>query len=226
MDQVAFSILNSTFSKARISPYLEKDDSAIQVLEKYHANISLSEAMHPTLHYFEVCLRNRIDQVIKKHYGADWLINYPRQLILSEQDIKKIESIASKVRRENKKEPVHDDIVAQMTFGFWCSFFHRKYDPAIWHRKDAVKMIFPNLPRVNRKRAYIENKILTIKEIRNRIAHHEPVWNRKISIIEAHTICHELIHAMSNDAVEMLKSIDRFSSVYQKLVTKPKVSSL
>jgi abortive infection bacteriophage resistance protein len=147
-------------------------------------------------------------------------------LILSEQDIKKIESIASKVRRENKKEPVHDDIVAQMTFGFWCSFFHRKYDPAIWHRKDAVKMIFPNLPRVNRKRAYIENKILTIKEIRNRIAHHEPVWNRKISIIEAHTICHELIHAMSNDAVEMLKSIDRFSSVYQKLVTKPKVSSL
>lgn len=219
MDHVTFDILNSTFSKARISPYLKKGDSAEQVLAKYHANIVLSEAMIPTLHYFEICLRNHIDQVIKKYYGQNWLINIPHQLIISDQDIKKIESITSKVRRESKREPLHDDIVAQMTFGFWCSFFHRKYDPSIWHRKDALKIIFPNLPRANRKRPYIETRILTIKEIRNRIAHHEPVWNRKVSIVTAHTMCYELIQAMSKDAVEMLKTIDRFSTVYQEQVT-------
>ena len=219
MDHVTFDILNSTFSKARISPYFVNNASAEHVLAKYNANIVLSEAMIPTLHYFEICLRNRIDQVIKKCFTSDWLISPPHQLIISDQDIKKIEGIASKVRRENKREPLHDDIVAQMTFGFWCSFFHRKYDPAIWHRKDAVKIIFPNLPRANRKRTYIEARILAIKEIRNRIAHHEPVWNRKVSIIIAHTMCYELIQGMSKDAVEMLKTIDRFSAVYQKQTT-------
>jgi abortive infection bacteriophage resistance protein len=104
-----------------------------------------------------------------------------------------------------------------MTFGFWCSFFHKKYDPIIWHRKDTFKIIFPNLPRINRKRSYIEGKILKIKEIRNRIAHHEPVWNRKISILNAHIMCHELIEAISFDAINMLRMIDRFPKIYESI---------
>ena len=32
-------------------------------------------------------------------------------------------------------------------------------------------------------------------------------------------MCYELIQGMSKDAVEMLKTIDRFSAVYQKQTT-------
>lgn len=56
-----------------------------------------------------------------------------------------------------------------------------------------------------------------IKEIRNRIAHHEPVWNHKISILSAHRMCHELIEAMSYDAINMLKMIDKFPQVYESI---------
>jgi len=215
MDNINFEVLSSIFSKARISPYASANSTANQILAKYHINIMLSEAMIPTLHYLEICLRNRINQVLQKYHSANWLMKSPSSLMISEQDIKKIEDVIFKLKRETKREPKHDDIVAQMTFGFWVSFFHRKYDPSIWHRKDTFKIIFPNLPRANRKRSYLEAKILKIKNIRNRIAHHEPVWNRKTSILDAHAMCHELIAAMSKEAIEMLRAIDRFPKIYQ-----------
>jgi hypothetical protein len=100
---VTCEILNSIFSKARLSPYLKNGDSPNQVLEKYNANIILSEAMIPTLHYLEICLRNRIDQVLKKYYTTNWLMNPSHNLIIPEQDTKKINEIIAKIQRENKK---------------------------------------------------------------------------------------------------------------------------
>lgn len=217
MPNLDIKTLKEIFSEARIRPYIINNaDSTKKILERYNANILLSEATIPTLHYFEICLRNRIDKVIKEYFNQDWLLNIPTGLMISDQDIRKIEQIILKLQRRSKKIS-HDDVLAQMTFGFWFSFFHRKYDPILWHRKDAIKFIFPNLLRVNRKRSYLESRILVIKEIRNRIAHHEPLWNNKISIFEAHTICHEIINAMSIEALEMLKAIDRFPYVYQNL---------
>lgn len=217
METITFEILNSTFSEARISPYLKNGDNPSQVLAKYNANIMLSEAMIPTLHYLEICLRNRIDQTLKKHYNADWLIKPLQNLMISEQDTKKINEILAKLQKENKRTTMNNDIVAQMSFGFWCSFFHKRYDPIIWHRKDTFKIIFPNLLRINRKRSYIESKILKIKTIRNRIAHHEPVWNNKILIWDAYSMCYELIEAMSYDAIKMLKPVDRFPQIYKSI---------
>lgn len=217
MENINLEVLKSIFSKARIMPYAENGDATDTILAKYHSNIILSEAMIPTLHYLEICLRNRIDQILKKYHKANWLISPPNSLMISAQDLKKIEDVIFKLKRENRRDPMHDEIVAQMTFGFWAAFFHKKYDPSIWHRKDTFKIIFPHLPRAQRKRSYIEIRILKIKEMRNRIAHHEPVWNRGASIYEAHTMCHELIGAMSQEAAQILTTIDRFPAVYQKV---------
>ncbi|MBX9787232.1 MAG: Abi family protein [Alphaproteobacteria bacterium] len=182
------------------------------VLNKYHRNIILSEAMIPVLHYFEILLRNRIDKVIKKYYGEDWLIHAPLPLINSSKDIKKISEIIDKFSREQRKFS-HDTVLSQMTFGFWCAFFHKRYDPLLWHRKNALKSIFPHLPKKNRTRGHIEQKLLKIKSIRNRIAHHEPVWNHPVSVDEVHQICCELIKAMSPNALDLLSKIDCFLEV-------------
>lgn len=217
-EPITLESLIEIFSKPRITPYLSVGDRPETVLDKYNRNIILSEAMHPTLHYLEICLRNGIDKAIRKHYREDWLINPPKQLIISEQDIKKIVEITGKIRKERKREPQHDDILAQMTFGFWCAFFHRKYDPILWHKKEALKVLFPNLSRANRKRAYIEEKILKIKKVRNRIAHQEPIWNHQVAIMEVYVMCHKLIRAMSEEANMMLNRIDRFVHIYQKTI--------
>ena len=213
MDNITFNNINHLFSTSRISPYFQTGDSPREVLNKYHLNIMLSEAMVPTLHYLEVCLRNRIDHLFCKLYGLNWLIQIPKNLPITVEDIKRIDKIKARIKREYKREPAHGDILSQMAFGFWCSFFHRKYDPIIWHRKNSINSVFPNLPRFNRKRSYIEKKILIIKDVRNRIAHHEPIWNMVISIEEVHRMCIEIINAISIEASSQLQMIDRFPKV-------------
>lgn len=215
MGDITLEILKSIFSEPRILPYLDKEMNANQVLQKYNSNVLISEAMIPTLHYLEICLRNKIDQALKMHYSKTWIIDSLDQLKIGEKDKQKIEAIKLKIFRENKKEATHDDVIAQMTFGFWFSFFHKRYDPIIWQKKDVFKTVFPNLCRANRKRSFIECKILDIKNIRNRIAHHEPIFNYKIPIFQIYELCHQLIEAMSYDAIDMLKKIDRFPAVYK-----------
>lgn len=210
---LTFTLLNSLFSKPRINSYLAENDTAERVLEKYHLNLTLSEAMMPSLHYLEILLRNRLDAIIGYYYGENWLIQPSPFLMISLKDTQKIEIITDKLSREGKRTG-HDAILAQMTFGFWCSFFHKKYDPVIWHRRQALKTIFPSLPRHQRTRKYLEQKILKIKLLRNRIAHHEPVWKYKVSTNEAHALCCELVHAMSPEGLALLTKIDRFPAMW------------
>ena len=76
LNNIDIEYLIELFSKSRIDPYLNPGDKAETLLAKYHSNIILSEAMTPTLNYLEICLRNRIDNVIQKYFGTNWLINY------------------------------------------------------------------------------------------------------------------------------------------------------
>lgn len=218
MEHLSVEFLVSLFSKPRISKFLDETDSPHHLLNKYHRNIILSEAMIPVLHYLEILLRNQIDKVLRKHFGEEWLLSLPLKLMISYKDIKKISEIINKIKRENRSACLHDNILSQMTFGFWCSFFNKKYDPILWHRKDSFKTAFPYLPKSKRRRVFIERKLLNIKIIRNRIAHHEPVWNHEVSIDEVHKNCCEIIKFISPEALSLLSTIDRFPYVLEKTI--------
>ena len=222
---ITFEILESIFSEARIAPYKNEKFSPNDVLSHYHRNILLSESLFPTLHYFEICFRNKIDQVLISLYGENWLIAQPKTLYTSPQNKEHIKRIYSKLQHHNKNQPSHNDVLAQMTFGFWVSFFQKRYDPSIWHRKYALKIMFPNILNKYRKRNYLEEKLLTIKSLRNRIAHHEPIANSHVDHLHStHAICHTLIGGMSSDALSFLQRIDRFPQTYKRIF--PKKSSI
>ena len=116
--------------------------------------------------------------------------------------------------REKHRHPNHDDYVAQVSFGFWYSYFFKRFDPLIWHKKNALESVFPNMPKEKRLRKLIQPELLAVKNMRNRIAHHEPVWNTRPNIMEAHRICRGLIIAMSPEAFERLKQVDRLLRVW------------
>jgi hypothetical protein len=221
--EITLKNLNECFSESRLLPYTHPNSTPNEIAKRYNDNIKICEAMIPILHYLEVCLRNRIDAALKNHYAENWFINHH---LISEVDLIKIEKLSIKFKRDYKRPPSHDDLISQMTFGFWCSFFHKKYDPIIWHKKETFKIIFPNLERKNRNRIFIESKILKVKSMRNRIAHHEPIWNGKISISDIHHTCFELIEAMSSEAAFLLKKIDRFQSVYEGCYSTKKTPDL
>jgi hypothetical protein len=206
--------LEEVFSKKRLSSYSQNKE--FSVLEKYHANILLGNALVPSLHYLEIILRNRLDQSLKLLYHANWLLDPPKELCLGKKNLEKLKEIALKFEKKKKRKPTNDDVVAQLSFGFWCSFFRKKYDPILWQRKGFIKSVFPNLERYKRKRKLIESKMLQIKEIRNRIAHYEPVWNQN-NVVPCYKACRNLIYCMSTEGSRCLTKIDHFLEVWADL---------
>jgi hypothetical protein len=67
-------------------------------------------------------------------------------------------------------------IVAQLTLYFWKRLFSKDYESTLWKR--ALKNIFPN-KRLDR--SDISEKLEHLYVCRNRIAHHEPVYGKRLT---------------------------------------------
>ncbi len=150
-----FTALIEVFSEARLRRYMRPGEDYAQAFASYQENIRLSESLLPALHYLEVILRNRLDAAMRKVYGADWLLHVPKALPMEAYNREKITAAIEAIRFEKRRSPTHDDLVATLTFGFWCALFHKRYDPSLWHRDSFFASVFPNWPRDQRKRSII-----------------------------------------------------------------------
>lgn len=204
--------LIEVFSEARLRAYKRSGEDDAQAFARYQDNIRISESLLPALHYMEIILRNRLNKAIQQVYGAEWLIQLPSGLHMDEGNLAKLNTTKQHYQHEKRCLPMHDDLVARMTFGFWANFFHKRYDPALWQRKHFTVTVFPHLERDSRSRNLIKPKLQIIKDLRNRIAHHEPIWNWHPGAAAGHQLCLELIGAMSQEALVRLKEVDRFTA--------------
>lgn len=66
-------------------------------------------------------------------------------------------------------------VIAQLTMFFWKRLFSTDYEITFWNR--SLKYIFPNK---NIKRAIIATHFEEIYQARNRIAHHEPIYDKRL----------------------------------------------
>ncbi|MBX6331688.1 MAG: hypothetical protein IRY91_07565 [Gemmatimonadaceae bacterium] len=75
-------------------------------------------------------------------------------------------------------------LVAKLGFGFWTALCRAPYDhsradgPKLW--PTLLPRVFPHMPRAGRSRQNVQARMDGIREFRNRIAHHEPIWNRDL----------------------------------------------
>lgn len=88
--------------------------------------------------------------------------------------------------KTNKRQALfvvsHGQVVSQTTFHFWKRLFSSEYENSIW--KPCAKKVFPNK---NLKRSHISAALEKVYAIRNRVAHHEPVYGDRL---------HEVIKAL------------------------------
>ena len=66
-------------------------------------------------------------------------------------------------------------IIAQLTMAFWKRLFSSEYEHALWNR--SLKHIFPDKQL---KRAHVAVQFEEIYQARNRIAHHEPIYDKRL----------------------------------------------
>lgn len=83
-----------------------------------------------------------------------------------------------KLQKAHKK-PIADAVIAELSFGFWVGLFESHYNDIqqskrLWPQLES--RVFPNLLPAERKHGKVLLKLKKIKELRNRLSHHEPIW--------------------------------------------------
>lgn len=157
-----------------ISNYITSKRFAIyKDLHTYNQNLKKAKSLYIPLSILEVSLRNSINNLFEKLFGAGWIIN--ETSFLKHKEVQKITQAKTKLIN-NKENITKDKLVAELTFGFWTAMFQSVYNEKM--RTNNLKQIFPNLPPkvkeiIDRKK--ISSKLNHIRSFRNRVFHHENI---------------------------------------------------
>lgn len=109
------------------------------------------------------------------------------------------------------KSPIADAVVAELMLGFWTGLFESNYSDIhskckLWPHLEGV--VFPNLISADRISSVIHSKLLPIKDIRNRLSHHEPIW--KHSTVKDPLSAIAYLKWIVNDMIELINGISTF----------------
>jgi hypothetical protein len=152
----------------------------------YERNTRLSESLYGVVQGLEICLRNALHRVLSSAYGADW---YGHMTMLSYPLPQKIAAAQDSIIRQGKLL-TPGRVVAELSFGFWTALVGPKYEKRLW--VPHLHKAFPNalrpvsadaLPRKKPAmldRSGIASRLEGVRQLRNRIAHHEPILHFKL----------------------------------------------
>ncbi|MCK9896881.1 hypothetical protein [Frankia sp. AgB32] len=166
-------------SAERLAPYEQAcDGDVVRAIALYGWNSAVSAAFYEILGLFEVALRNALhDQLTAWHArqrrsGEWWDAPTGTLETRARQDIA---DARSRIRRNNKIA-IPGRVVAELNFGFWRYLLSRRYEATLW--TPALRHAFPRLRPA--RRATVYEPVNRLVNLRNRIAHHEPIHNRPL----------------------------------------------
>lgn len=171
--------VRAALSKARMQTYelVSGTDDAALVL--YAWNAQVSGAFLSPLHVCEVVVRNAVADAIEGVYGHRWpwsaTFEYslpdPTQGYSPRRDLQSARRNASSTGK----------VIPELKFVFWQKMFTGRYDSRIWN--PHLRRVMPNLDSglsVAVLRQGIYRDLEQLRFLRNRIAHHEPIFTRSL----------------------------------------------
>ncbi len=198
--EVANKALEKTVSRERLTKYLTATGNNLDAaLSLYEHNTQLSEALYTPLQSLEICFRNSLHERMSQAYGSDWLTNGTAPLNATAKAA--IEDALRKLR-----QPIPGDIVAELKFSFWVSLLGTGYDDTLWR-----KIIYKGfLTGGGKKRSFVHGRFNAIRRFRNRVAHHEPIFD---SAMQMHDEIIEAIGWMCAHTQAWTAHLSRFNAV-------------
>jgi hypothetical protein len=176
-----------------------------RAIELYTLNARLSESLYISLQMLEVALRNRIHTVMTEAHQEDWFQH--QEFILG---ARQGEQLNKAMRDIEGREPTVGRLVAALTFGFWTAMFGKDYE-TLW--RTTLHRIAQRPDEKPLTRRDFSGPLTRIRELRNRIAHHEPIvhWG---DLPKLHAKIMELTGWLSPPAAEWSATYCRFRDVY------------
>lgn len=145
--------------------------------ELYALNTALSEALYTPLQMLEVTLRNRFHAALGEDHGPLWF-DAPGLLVVPHQ-LEQLAKAKGMLAAQGKAaEPGR--VVAALTFGFWTALLNKEYEE-LW--RATLHRAPDPAARDDKGKALVRNSftrpLTPLRELRNRVAHHEPIvpWN-------------------------------------------------
>jgi len=139
----------------------------------WHAE--LATACFGVVQHFEVILRNAVDAALggsqpQQPLKDTWLMDFDT---LQPGGIKQV--ITAVERLERGTQITRARVVAGVPFGFWAGLIGRPYDE-LW--RERLYKAFPHGPG---RRKDLPPRILRIRLLRNRLAHHDSILGQNVN---------------------------------------------
>ncbi|HEX2080431.1 MAG TPA: hypothetical protein VHG08_22200 [Longimicrobium sp.] len=228
---LTLAALHRALSQQRLDAYaLASDRDELDRVARYLWNIALGSTLQATLHVFEVTLRNAIFTTSVKLVDTSrlhmpdvpcWLDAHNSTLLYADEaaEVRRAKTYLSTDPR--RRTPGH--LVARLSFGFWVQLTARAYSelradgPKLWPR--GLSTVFPfKWPPGSKRivpdhgdREMVFKRLHEIRELRNRIAHHDPIWD--LDLASRYDRILEILGWMSTRIVDAVRDLDRFPAV-------------
>lgn len=212
--------LVNLFSSNRLSSYkYDINDTDSIALERYLFNIEVSKSLYPLLSILEISLRNRINQAIENTTQKDWLMKeLNSQNILQTGEFNKLQDAKQKLLKKGHKNFTKDDLIAELSLGFWIHLCTKRYKTALWHRQGFFRIVFADYPNFAEfdKLSKVFPILQLMLKLRNRVFHHEIIINHPYGINNCYTDLRRLLNYISKDSSLYLDKICDFNKVITK----------
>lgn len=232
-----FKEFRQYFSAARVNRYLlAAGNSTSKAVKLYKANLETSQAFHPLLGVFEVILRNRLNDILTRHFtDPDWIINqkggfmsdsslrftHKRTGQHKTNDFLKREINKAEKRLQKTRTPITSGkIIAEQTLGFWTDLFEVHHYRLL---KGKPIQIFQLLP-AGYGRKEINDELGKVRRFRNRINHNEPICFSGNNIdftetLEVHNSITKLLNWIDPEILKLISDINKVKKTIDKVKT-------
>lgn len=182
------------------------------MLASYFWNMDLAEALFPSLHAVEVGLRNTINSTLTDRYHTQEWWHEPYALTDNQRaDVMKIEQ---KHYQQFGSKITSSRIVTTLNFAFWTTILSHPYESRIWRYKRfvLVDQAFPQ--RSGTSLHDIHQRFNNVRLLRNRVMHHERIYDRP-HLLDEHTNIHQALSWICPELHRGIHVVDDFIDVHQ-----------
>lgn len=216
--QQEINAIPQALSVPRFSTYLAARTTVSAALSLYHWNALASSAFLFPLHVYEICIRNAAAEAIRHAHGANWPWSAAFEQSLPNPAAPNYSPRRDLVATRHGKVQL-GQVIAELNFAFWESTYTSRHQSTLWDAN--INASFPNLPtqtalEKKASRQFIHSATGRVRKLRNRIAHHEPIFTRDLSADYA-----EILAIISGRCRHVADWMHRSQSVASLLAMKP-----
>lgn len=213
MDSTFFRQVETHLNPERLGAYRKDGVDDTTTLARYLLNMALCESLYSPLQFAEIALRNAMHSSLTKSAGTD---NWDNTISLPHWQNDQVIAAKNQLTRSGKLLD-SGRVVAELTFGFWVGFFTRPHMTsglAYYIARDA----FRQAPRRERDLAKLRAGWQKVRDLRNRVFHHERVLHWQ-DLDTQHDKMLQLIGWMNPELEQLARMLDRFTQVRQDGLT-------